>query len=599
MLLLLPVSLPAQSVSAFRVNQPVARLDSGWSYRWGDPAIAATNEGWHAASNITALPGKGTNRILWLRITLPPGEWNDCALYLSSAHQMTEIRLDGKEIFRWGSEKNLFSGISAHLIPLTMNSSNGVLSFRFETFGPRLGLLRNPEIGSRADLLREILRRDIPSILFALFYLLSAVILAFLVLFRVLVPRYLSLGLILLSVGAFSLSQAVFRQFIFGNDSVFWGVFELSSIYLVPLGITLFLRFLLERPGKFGGFFWLFVSAAVWTVGIIAAGAVDPNLLLLALPGFQVYMLALLVALAALVMSRAWNGEREAQLLSFGFLVFLGALAFDTLVSMGFLPRRIFLFNWGMFVFVVILMDVLVNRVFRTWRENENYSRLLEQKHIAVLDAQRDLESLTGELDMTRRELIIQLSEIAEARSQDTGNHVRRVAAYCQVLGREYGLPLEDLQTLVLVAPLHDVGKLGIPDAILNKSGALTDEEYALVKSHTTIGYELFGSSRSGFFRSAAIVAHEHHERYDGLGYPRGVAGKNIHVFGRMVALADIFDTLCCDKVYKKAWEIGRVIEYIQQESGGHFEPELVDIFMGSVEQFLSIRKTWKDSLVV
>ena len=157
------------------------------------------------------------------------------------------------------------------------------------------------------------------------------------------------------------------------------------------------------------------------------------------------------------------------------------------------------------------------------------------------------------------------------------------------------GLCQEDAELLRLVSPMHDVGKVAIPDAILFKPGRLTQEEFEKIKFHTSIGYDIFKDSNRKIMKAAAIVALQHHEHWDGTGYPRGLKENEIHIFGRIVGLADVFDSLTHWRIYKNKWEIGKVVELIQQQKGHRFDPKLVDIFLKNIEEFKAINAKYSD----
>ena len=142
---------------------------------------------------------------------------------------------------------------------------------------------------------------------------------------------------------------------------------------------------------------------------------------------------------------------------------------------------------------------------------------------------------------------------------------------------------------------MHDIGKVAIPDAILNKPGKFTDEEFEIMKKHAELGYEMLQNSNRPLLKAASIVAYEHHEKYDGSGYPRGLSGENIHIYGRITALADVFDALGSDRVYKKAWNDEEIFAFFKQQRGKHFDPKLIDIFFENLEKFLEIRTSFHD----
>ena len=215
------------------------------------------------------------------------------------------------------------------------------------------------------------------------------------------------------------------------------------------------------------------------------------------------------------------------------------------------------------------------------------------QKHIQ--QANYEIELLNEEILDTQKEILFRLGAIAEVRSKETGMHVKRVAEYSKLLALYYGLSENEAEIIKMASPMHDIGKIAIPDSILNKPGKLTSEEFTVMKTHAQIGYEMLKSSNKAILKAAAIIAHEHQEKYDGSGYPRSLEGENIHIYGRITAIADVFDALGSDRVYKKAWSDERIFEFFQEQSGKHFDPILISLFFKHLDQFLKIRNRLKD----
>jgi len=206
-----------------------------------------------------------------------------------------------------------------------------------------------------------------------------------------------------------------------------------------------------------------------------------------------------------------------------------------------------------------------------------------------------EIYKLNEEILATQREVVFTMGAIGESRSKETGNHVRRVALYSEVLAKHYGLSQKQTDLLKEASPMHDIGKIAIPDSILNKEGALTNEERELMKTHTTLGYDMLKHSKRELLKVAAIVSYEHHERYDGLGYPNGIKGEDISIYARITSVADVFDALGSDRCYKKAWCDEKVNELLLKERGKQFDPKLIDIFFENIEEFYSIREQYKD----
>ncbi|RKP46735.1 DUF3369 domain-containing protein [Cohnella endophytica] len=203
---------------------------------------------------------------------------------------------------------------------------------------------------------------------------------------------------------------------------------------------------------------------------------------------------------------------------------------------------------------------------------------------------------LNEEVENTQKEIIFTLGEIAETRSKETGNHVKRVAEYSKLLSLKYGFTEEEAEIVRLASSMHDVGKVAVPDEILNKPGKLTPEEFETIKNHTNHGYAMLNHSNRDIIKTAAIIAHQHHEKYNGKGYPNGLAGEDIHIYGRIAAIADVFDALGSERVYKKAWPLDEILAYFKEESGQHFDPKLVDIFFENLPSILKIRDQYTDA---
>jgi putative two-component system response regulator len=207
--------------------------------------------------------------------------------------------------------------------------------------------------------------------------------------------------------------------------------------------------------------------------------------------------------------------------------------------------------------------------------------------HLAVAGQNRELEAKvlarTRELEDTAWEVLERLARAAELRDDDTGTHTRRVGELSARVAAAMGLPSAQVEMIRRTAPLHDVGKIGIPDGVLLKPGRLSEGERALMQRHTLIGAQILSSGRSEMVRMAESIALSHHERWDGAGYPHGTAGEDIPLAARIVALADVFDALVSDRPYRPAWPRERVLAEIAAGRGAHFDPRVVDAFMEEV----------------
>ena len=219
--------------------------------------------------------------------------------------------------------------------------------------------------------------------------------------------------------------------------------------------------------------------------------------------------------------------------------------------------------------------------------------KILKQNNIS-LQTKVDLERhrVLTELEDSQKEMIFILSELVESISDETGKHIRRVSEYSRLLAHYHpSLSEEDADLIFHATPMHDIGKIAIPEQILHKNGPLTEEEFVIMKTHTSIAHGYLGSAKRKIMKAADIIAHQHHEKWNGKGYPQGLKEEEIHIYGRIVALADVFDALTHKRVYKDAWSIDKAVEYIKEHKGTQFDPLLVELFEANIDEFLSISK--------
>ncbi|WP_295412728.1 HD domain-containing phosphohydrolase [uncultured Thiodictyon sp.] len=221
----------------------------------------------------------------------------------------------------------------------------------------------------------------------------------------------------------------------------------------------------------------------------------------------------------------------------------------------------------------------------RLIKENERY-----RLHLEELVVQR-----TQEVERTRLQIIQRLGRAAEYRDNETGMHVIRMSHVSRLLALKAGMSDSDADTLLLAAPMHDIGKIGIPDGILLKQGKLTPQEWEIMKTHPRIGADIIGEDPSEIMRLAALIALTHHEKWDGSGYPQGLSGEAIPLQTRMVSIADVFDALTSRRPYKEAWPFQEAQDHIQAGIGSHFDPDLVPLFMDIIPEVLGIRERYQD----
>ena len=200
------------------------------------------------------------------------------------------------------------------------------------------------------------------------------------------------------------------------------------------------------------------------------------------------------------------------------------------------------------------------------------------------------------ELKSSRLEIVQRLGRAAEYKDNETGQHVLRMSHYAQLLALAIGFDPRDAEELLHAAPMHDVGKIGIPDHILRKPQGLTPEEWTVMRTHASIGADIIGQHASGLLHVAAKIALRHHEKWDGSGYPGGLAGDAIPLEARIVAIADVFDALTSVRPYKAAWSAQDAVALLQREAGQHFDPALVPAFIGILPQVLAVRLRFSDA---
>lgn len=217
--------------------------------------------------------------------------------------------------------------------------------------------------------------------------------------------------------------------------------------------------------------------------------------------------------------------------------------------------------------------------------------RLLQQNNLSLESEVRFVKQrLLSELEQSQRDMIYLLTELVESTSDETGKHIRRIAQLSALLAHHHpSLNEDDEELLKYSSPMHDIGKMTTPPEILNKPGKLTPEEFEVMKLHAENGYELLKGSRRRIIKTAALIALQHHEKWDGTGYPNQLAQNDIHIYGRIVSLADNFDALTHRRCYKEPWSFEATKEYILEQKGKHFDPQLVDILIENFDEFVAI----------
>lgn len=252
---------------------------------------------------------------------------------------------------------------------------------------------------------------------------------------------------------------------------------------------------------------------------------------------------------------------------------------------------------------VARVKSLLKVREYYEYAQKKEYYQTLERmvkEKTAQLEATlEELKESNASLTRSYLDTIYRLSIAAEYRDEDTAGHIKRISHYSAEISRQMGLPDSLVESIYYASPLHDVGKIGIPDNVLLRPGKLSPEDWEIMKSHTIIGARILGNAESKIMQIAEQIAISHHERYDGTGYPRGLKGHKIPLVGRIVALADVFDALTSKRIYKPVYSNDYSLEYIKQASGKQFDPEVVEAFFRGLDKILAIQAKFKDEITV
>ena len=289
---------------------------------------------------------------------------------------------------------------------------------------------------------------------------------------------------------------------------------------------------------------------------------------------FEIILLFSVILIIFILIKEAFKGNVEAKIVTSAVIVAVLIGIYDLvlwLIVSGYMEQRLnFHFQWGILIIILSLEYVLISRFIK---------------------AHEKVNLLNDELEETQSEIIFTLGEIAEARSHETGDHIKRVAEVSYLLALKYGLSIDEASLLKIASPMHDIGKLAIPDNILNKPGKLTSDEFEVIKTHCAAGYDILNKTQRKIMRTAALISLQHHEKFNGKGYPHSLKGEKIHIFARITAVADVFDALISKRVYKPALPLNEVIKIFNEEKDQHFDPKLVELLLENITEIMEVYK--------
>ena len=244
-------------------------------------------------------------------------------------------------------------------------------------------------------------------------------------------------------------------------------------------------------------------------------------------------------------------------------------------------------------------IEILCARTLNYAKLNSFHKQVQNQKETLEIKVDERTKELQATLEMAKRteyEISIRLGRASEFRDLETGGHIKRMSHYSKLLAHLYGLDDEECELILYAAPLHDIGKVGIPDKILLKPGRFEPEEFEIMKMHAELGAKMLeGADEFPVLKAGHVIALEHHEKWDGSGYPRGIKGKDIHLYARIITIADVFDALSSKRCYKEPMPLEKVLGIMKSDAGTHFDPELTKLFLDNLDKFLAIKELYKD----
>ena len=269
-----------------------------------------------------------------------------------------------------------------------------------------------------------------------------------------------------------------------------------------------------------------------------------------------------------------------------------------------FMPVIVLTAHEGVDVRLQALREGARDYISKPFVESEFAHRIHNHLEVRMLYRERELQNeilemkvaeRTKELKETQTDILRRLAKAGEFRDSDTGNHVVRVSHSCRALAQAAGLNAHLTEMIYMASPLHDIGKIGVPDHILLKKGRLNDDEMVIMRQHVDFGVEMLGNHPAPLLKVACSIAQNHHEKWDGSGYPHALAGENIPVDARIVAICDVFDALTSVRPYKVAWTVEKAVAYLHENAGSHFDPNLVNLFAQILPEIVEIRERYAD----
>jgi len=567
-------------------------LTEGWLYRIeainnADNKLSKEMEhkttDWNLLKGKFSIPIEKKDEVIFLKNQLPKGQWENPCLIFTTIGYNFEVYIDGNLIYSFGEitpNSKRIIGDYRHIIPINNYKNSSTLVIKVHSnfsslksiarFTGFLDTFTIPEIDSLTSYQEKMLSRSDNSEKFLGF---SFVFMGLTALFILTFVNLKEKSFIHFSI--FSICSGIYLiaynqwEFSFQMSPKWMYYTLLVFLYLIPTGLCGFIEktFINNRNSTLRKSRYIFyihlIIMLLLDITNIVPMSMTMNL-------FELLFLVTVCIIIIILIKEASKGIFEAKIVASAIIIAIVIGLYDLvtwLTVSGYMEQRSsFHFQWGILIIILSLEYVLIRRFIK---------------------AHEKVSVLNDELEETQSEIIFTLGEIAEARSHETGDHIKRVAEVSYLLALKYGLSEEDSALLKIASPMHDIGKISIPDHILNKAGKLTDDEFEIIKTHCTAGYKILNKSNRKLMKTAAIISLQHHEKYNGKGYPQGLNGDNIHIFSRITAAADVFDALISERIYKPALTLEEVIEIFIKEKGQHFEPKLVDLLLENIDEIM------------
>lgn len=547
---------------------------------------------WKGPTDNTSFKRPSDKHILWVRFQLDEVFTDDPTLFCHVINQTWNFYVDSHLYKQYGETGVQYYAFLAHSIFLPKYTTNTWFTFKISYYEHKIGILKSPYYGNRSAINSLLYASHLRYVILAFFFI-GASLFALLLTFRNSEKLSLiSLSLFFISLGVYLLQTNWIKLLNYTTPLTSMFI-ELHSLFLLPIGLLGYYRFKIRAP-RIHYVSILHYTYILFFFYTVILSFIDPDKIIFITTIYS-YFVALISATILVHVYYLVSIGHPYKIFALSMTALIIFVIHDVAMILGFIPWSRVYVPEGAFLFSIFLLIDIQNVIIASDRYLKTSSSLLRKQNSELFATNKHREKTLGALEAAQLDVLYQLSEMAELRSKETGHHVKRVTEYSLFLGSEIRLSTKELSVLKHAFPLHDLGKISTPDSILNKPDKLTDEEFNIIKSHSQIGYNILAGSERETFKSAAIIALQHHEKFNGKGYPLGLKGEKIHIYGRITAISDVFDALISDRCYKKAWEPADIYRLFEKEKGEHFDPNLTEIFLKNFDIFLKIKEKYNE----